>query len=132
MPSDYGHANGLAKYCHHFFGGKYDRIQLHRQIVHQNDRIQVTHEKFLEIFTTSIFYLKFKVNNNDCMWFLNCFLFQLTVDQNRPYWKQWFGEMFRSSHIFVFGNFVTLVAWFSLRCFPFVYQSQARRARRKF
>ena len=27
-------------YCHqYFFGGKYDLIQLHRQIVHQNDGI---------------------------------------------------------------------------------------------
>ena len=32
-----------------FFGGKYDLIQLHRQIIHQND------EKLIEIFTTNTF-----------------------------------------------------------------------------
>ena len=42
------------------FGGKYDLIQLHRQIIHQN-------EKLIEIFTTSTFYLKFKENNENDM-----------------------------------------------------------------
>ena len=44
------------------FGGKYDLIQLHRQIIHQN-------EKLIEIFTTSTFYLKFKENNENDMTF---------------------------------------------------------------
>ena len=49
-------------YCHqYYFGGKYDLIQLHRQIIHQND------EKFNETITTSIFYLKFKENNENGM-----------------------------------------------------------------
>ena len=48
-------------YCHqHFFGGKYDLIQLHRQSIHQN-------EKLIEIFTTSIFYSKSKENNENDM-----------------------------------------------------------------
>ena len=42
-----------------FFGGKYDLIQLHRQIIRQNDGI--------EIFTTSISFSKFKVNNKNDM-----------------------------------------------------------------
>ena len=58
----------------YFFGGKYDLIQLHRQIIHQND------EKLIEIFTTSTFYLQFKENNENDMTFCyfsclsqNCF-----------------------------------------------------------
>ena len=42
--------------CQYIFGGKYDLIQLHRQIIHQNNGI--IHEKLIEIFTTSTFYLK--------------------------------------------------------------------------
>ena len=49
-------------YCHqYFFGGKYDLIQLHKQIMHQNDG----HEKFIETITTSIFHLKKETNEND-------------------------------------------------------------------
>ena len=34
--------NGTSRYVHqYFFGGKYDLIQLHRQIIHQNDGISM-------------------------------------------------------------------------------------------
>ena len=44
-----------------FFDGKYDLIQVHRQInnMHQNDEI------LIEIFTTSISLLEIKVNNKN-------------------------------------------------------------------
>ena len=49
-------------YCHqYFFGCKYDLIQLHRQIIHQND------ERFIETITISIFYSKSNVNNRNDM-----------------------------------------------------------------
>ena len=53
-------------YCHqYFFGGKYDLIQQHRQIIHKKS--WDIHEKFIETITTSIFHLKFKENNENDM-----------------------------------------------------------------
>ena len=51
-----------------FFGGKYDLIKLHRQIINQND------EKLLETITitTTIFYLR---NKNDMAAHAICFYF---------------------------------------------------------
>ena len=55
-------------HCHqYFFGSKYDLIQLHKQIIHQNDGI--FKKKLIEIFTTSIFYSRFKENNKNEMIF---------------------------------------------------------------
>jgi hypothetical protein len=58
----------VAMYCHgihqYFFGGKYNLIQLHRQMIHQNNGIYI-HEKLIEIFNTSTFYLKFKENSKN-------------------------------------------------------------------
>ena len=47
--------------CQKFFGGKYDLIQLHRKNIHQHDGL------FIETITNSIFYLKFKENNENNM-----------------------------------------------------------------
>ena len=63
MTSQYGHG-----FLSIFFGGKYDLIQLHRQIVHQNDGIS-DHEKLIEIFTSSIYFFKFKGNKENNMTF---------------------------------------------------------------
>ena len=41
-------------------------IQLHRQILHQNDGI-IIHEKFIETISTNIFNWKFKENNETDM-----------------------------------------------------------------
>ena len=45
-----------------FFGGKYDMIQLHIQIIHQNAQELLFHQKI--IITTSNFYLR-ENNEND-------------------------------------------------------------------
>ena len=47
----------------YFFCGKYDLIQLHSYTSKWWD----IHEKFIETITTSIFYLKFKENNENDM-----------------------------------------------------------------
>ena len=43
------------------FGGKYDLIQLHRQIIDQNDGVSI------ETINTGIFHLRFKENNENDM-----------------------------------------------------------------
>ena len=56
-------------YCHGippiFFGGKYDLIQLHRRIIHQNDGISM--RNWLKSSPPAYFYLKFKENNKNDM-----------------------------------------------------------------
>ena len=60
MTSRYRHG-----YLSIFFGGKYDLIQLHRQIIHQNARIFLFHQK--NDITTSTFGLKSKENNENAV-----------------------------------------------------------------
>ena len=52
----------VAMYCHQYcFGGKYDLIQLHRQIIHENDGIFM--RNWLKSSPPVFFYLRIKENN---------------------------------------------------------------------
>ena len=51
-----------------FFSGKYDLIQLHRQIIHQNDGI--IHEKLIEI-TTILCMIFARIGHGPCYYYWN-------------------------------------------------------------
>ena len=68
-----------------FFGGKYDLIQLHRQIIHQNDGISIIHEKLIETITHQDFLLKILRKQwkwHGCMCNLFWFLLPAPAEQN--------------------------------------------------
>ena len=92
VPTDYGHQQPRYVLPPNSFSGKYNLIQIHRQIIHQSYRISI--RNWLKSSPPAFF-----------IWNLNRFLFQLTAEQNWIYsWKQWC--LYSSPYIFlaVTGN----------------------------